>query len=264
MNNNIKDTTSLVFVKGKNLFDGVFRQGLHVSYSTANRITNLNSIKSIAGQRYTFSANLPSGYQIKIMNCSSNDINATVLNDTDYTTSSVTVYCGSNGYLKVIVKKTNDENITPIEVSNYNFQIEQNSTATTYEPYVEKQIHIKNKNGVFEEFYNEEKNISTGNANVDSNYINDVEANIYTKIGNVVTYAFTLKTKGTWNTTTIFANNLPKPKAWTRFIALDTSAEDKPMRCVITTNGELRNWYSANTPIANHIIEGYVTYITSD
>jgi hypothetical protein len=34
-------------------------------------------------------------------------------------------------------------------------QLEQNSTQTTYEPYIEKEILVKNDNGVFEKFYNE-------------------------------------------------------------------------------------------------------------
>lgn len=36
-----------------------------------------------------------------------------------------------------------------------NMMLEQNSTATNYEPYVEKKIYIKNDNGVYEEFYDE-------------------------------------------------------------------------------------------------------------
>lgn len=41
--------------------------------------------------------------------------------------------------------------------SFWDIQIEKCSTATEYEPYVEKAIHIKNDNGVYEEFYNEGK-----------------------------------------------------------------------------------------------------------
>lgn len=36
------------------------------------------------------------------------------------------------------------------------FQIELGDTATSYEPYVDKKIHTKNDNGVYEEFYDEE------------------------------------------------------------------------------------------------------------
>lgn len=38
-----------------------------------------------------------------------------------------------------------------------NMMLEQNSTATNYEPYVEKKIYTKNDNRVYEEFYDEEK-----------------------------------------------------------------------------------------------------------
>lgn len=36
-----------------------------------------------------------------------------------------------------------------------NIQIEQGSTATSYEPYIDKKIHTKNDNDVYEEFYDE-------------------------------------------------------------------------------------------------------------
>jgi hypothetical protein len=40
-------------------------------------------------------------------------------------------------------------------VTYSNIQIEQGSTATEYEPYIEKAIYTKNNNGVYEEFYDE-------------------------------------------------------------------------------------------------------------
>lgn len=105
---------------------------------------------------------------------------------------------------------------------------------------------------------------STGSASLDSTYIDTAEANSWSRFGNIVVFTFTLKTKGTWNNTTIFARNLPKPKTWGRFLALDTSNGDKPMRCALTNDGELRNWYSSTTPPANHIIEGSFVYVAAN
>ena len=106
--------------------------------------------------------------------------------------------------------------------------------------------------------------ITQGNAILDSTYISSIEGNLYSKVGNVVTYAFTATVKGTWGNTITFGSGLPKPKEFTRFVALDTSNSDKPWRCAINKNGELKNWYSSVAPTNGHIIEGYVTYISID
>lgn len=121
---------------GKNLFDGIFRQGTHVSTTTANCLCSDNAMKSENGSKYTFSTNLPNTFKWKIMNCTANGTSTTVTNDTNYVTSgSVTVTCTSNGYLKLLVKKNDDSNLTTSDIANYQFQVELGSQATTYSPY---------------------------------------------------------------------------------------------------------------------------------
>ena len=49
--------------------------------------------------------------------------------------------------------------------SSSNMQIEQGSTATSYEPYIENKIYTKNDNGVYEEIYDEERINELSNEN---------------------------------------------------------------------------------------------------
>lgn len=71
--------------------------------------------------------------------------------------TSVTVTTGSNdSYLYIYVLWSEGNNIGLDNVLA-NIQVEQGSTATSYEAYVDKKIHIKNDDGGYEEFYNEER-----------------------------------------------------------------------------------------------------------
>ena len=105
--------------------------------------------------------------------------------------------------------------------------------------------------------------VSTGTATIDTSYINSASTNSWERQGRVVSYHFTMKTKGTWNYTTQFLSGLPKPMAYLRFIGLDTS-NNSPMRFQIDTNGNVSNAWSTNSPTEGHIIEGDVCYITSE
>jgi len=108
----------------ENLFDGIFRQGTHVNTSTANCLCSTNEMKSVSGKQYTFYTNLPSTFKYKIMNCTANGTNTTVINDTSYSTSgSVSVNCTENGYLKILVKKNDDSDLTPSTITGYTFQV---------------------------------------------------------------------------------------------------------------------------------------------
>ena len=129
-----------------------------------------------------------------------------------------------------------------------NFQVEEGDTATTYTPH-------QNLDGISQ--------VVTGSATVNSTYISNAENNAWEKTGKVVVYHFTLTVTGTWNNTTQFLSRLPKPISYTRFMALDSS-NNEPLRIGIDTNGNAYNAWSAVTPSSGHIIEGLVTYITSD
>lgn len=105
--------------------------------------------------------------------------------------------------------------------------------------------------------------IETDSATMNNTYVDAVENNHYEKAGNVVSYSFTITTKGTWNATTVFASNLPAPKANTRFVATNVN-RNIPFRAEIRTDGTIRNAYSNTTPATGDVLEGHITYITDD
>ena len=107
--------------------------------------------------------------------------------------------------------------------------------------------------------------ITTGTGNASPTYISSVENNHYEKIGKVVSYSFTMTASGTWTTTTQFISGLPKAAANTRFSGTNTSNAERPvLRFIITTGGAIQNAYSQTSPVAGNVIEGHITYITSE
>lgn len=136
--------------KGKNLFNPkahIAIDGAFYNYENGNLTTNSDyygvKIPVSPNTVYVTSSNLEAGYWShlcfwdKNMNFISGD--------------------GYNSNFKVITTPSNCAFITFALLKSYTwFQLEQGSTATTYESYVEKKIHVKNDNGVYEEFYNEE------------------------------------------------------------------------------------------------------------
>ena len=109
----------------------------------------------------------------------------------------------------------------------------------------------------------ENTTIETGTGTIDDTYLNSIEYNHYEKLGHVVSYAFTGRANGTWSSTTKFITGLPKPVTDTRFVGLNASAGTL-FRLVINTNGEICNAYTSTTPTTYQVIEGQLTYITSE
>lgn len=106
-------------------------------------------------------------------------------------------------------------------------------------------------------------NITTGTGTMDTTYTGATENNHWEKVGKIVSFEFTTTVKGTWTTTTQFISGLPKPATNIRFSGINSSA-DRVLRCEIRTDGTIRNAYSTTTPTANQILEGHITYITSE
>lgn len=107
--------------------------------------------------------------------------------------------------------------------------------------------------------------ITTGTGTMNSTYTTDVENNHWERVGKIVSYAFTTRATGTWGQTTAFITGLPKPVANTRFLGVNASNGNSPvMRFIITTDGIIQNAYSQTSPEANQVIEGQITYITSE
>lgn len=68
-----------------------------------------------------------------------------------------TIISDSSGYLTVAYRKQSTSKWS--DLSTYLFQLEQSSTATSYEAYVEPKIYVLNDNNVYEEFIKKEENI---------------------------------------------------------------------------------------------------------
>lgn len=110
---------------------------------------------------------------------------------------------------------------------------------------------------------NEINTVTTGYATINSTYISSAENNAWKRIGKVVVYHFTLTVTGTWDYTTNFLTNLPKPISYIRFVALNASTNE-PIRVSIGEDGGAYNAWSLVAPIPGQVIEGSVTYITSE
>lgn len=105
--------------------------------------------------------------------------------------------------------------------------------------------------------------ITTGIGSIDTTYASDIENNHWERVGKVVSYAFTIRATGTWGQTTTFVTGLPKPVANTRFSGINSSG-NVPFRCILGTGGTISNAYSFTTPTNNQVLEGQITYITSE
>lgn len=125
-----------ISVAGKNLFDGVFRQG----GSTANSTTRIYSASAIyleAGT-YTISTDLDTT-QYKYANNMASEPFPTTLSNIYYdsgwkTSSSWTFNVSTAGYFGMVVATSNGSGtIVPNDMSNFHFQLESGNIATTLE-----------------------------------------------------------------------------------------------------------------------------------
>ena len=146
MNDTIKDTTSLVFVKGNNLYDEntmLELVGAYRAENSGNIITSATNkglkLQAEPNSVYTITQTGASNYhEIAFFDKSFRYLSGTAITSTQITTP-------ANCYIMTIQTNINATNI----------MINKGSTALPYEPHVENQIHIKNKNDVFEKFYGE-------------------------------------------------------------------------------------------------------------
>lgn len=142
----IKKTTSIVFVKGKNLFDkNKIIKGYELKFGTimANPDWWVSDYILVdENTTYYKSGNITTGTAVAFYDENKSNIGQVNLLTGSFITDTGTKYIRLNGKIS--------------EIDN-NIMIEQGSTATPYKEYQNKKILIKNKNGVFEEFYNEDK-----------------------------------------------------------------------------------------------------------
>jgi hypothetical protein len=138
-----------VKVIGKNLFDGVFRQGgrYTTSLSDTNRLFTTQNFPIKSGVSYTISTTLNTSnfkYAINLATIEYPIQNTIEENAKQYydsgwkTSSSFTFTPSQDGYLGIVVAKTNgSDDLTPSDIASVNWQLEYGSTATSYEPYKE-------------------------------------------------------------------------------------------------------------------------------
>lgn len=139
---NVKDINYL-YISGKNLFDGIFRQGNtwgEENWKNA-RLFSLNPILLKAGETYTMSSDI----DITAFNYAINLFywKPPVTNSWDYlfdsgwqSTKTYSFTPTQDCYCNVIVsKKDKNSDITLDEIKNYHWQIEKGNTATVYEEY---------------------------------------------------------------------------------------------------------------------------------
>lgn len=137
--------------KGRNLYNP------KSAYITGTNSQDISYIyKDIeVGKPYTFSATDYTWVQIKTYNSSNQLVRHTDIAE-NIKTATITIESGEV-YIETIFNGGIDWRTSIENVDFSSVQLEQNLTATTHENYVEKEILIKNNNGVFEKFYNEEE-----------------------------------------------------------------------------------------------------------
>ena len=143
------------FKKGKNLCKGNFSNGTISIMGVSKRLFTYQNIELKAGVQYTFSTNMNlSTYKYAITYSTNKFPTSSTEYDSGWqTTSSFTFTPTVNGYLGIGIAKTDGTSeLSPTNISSYNFQVEQGSTATSYEAYIEKEILVKDNIGSFGKF----------------------------------------------------------------------------------------------------------------
>lgn len=229
------------FKQGKNLIKsftpGLFYNRTNNTYETGTPFSTSSFIDVVVGETYVFSHALNSnGGHIACFDGNGNYLEA--LNDD----TMLTPFTITNSNCKKILCISYDGNNNPSQNETW-MQLEANSTATGYEPYIEKEIYIKNNNNVYESFINLNKDIALTTATRNSTAFS---AGIikYFKNGKIVTVSIMdLKSDSDITTYgTIIASGLPVPIEAVIF-CLDRYTPDSSAssncRVAINTSGNL-------------------------
>ena len=157
MNDTIKDTTSLVFVKGRNLIKVDMYKGAYLDHSTGRIVTNVNNalfdeILVEPNTQYTYSSNVQ---------CNSLDVayftkdHTFISTNNKSNTNSNTFTTPANCYICIPWVNYNNQSITQSVINSLQLQFEQNSTRTAYQSNTDKKVLAKNSNNKFENIYQE-------------------------------------------------------------------------------------------------------------
>ena len=127
----------------KNLLNEEYIQGNPISNSII-RVKCKTPIPLVKGELYTISFDSGSLFDVSLGSSPTPEYpfaaDTTILsscgNSLNWLTSPYTFECVNDGYISVTIRKKDNTPITPDEV-NFAIQFEKNSTATSYEPYIE-------------------------------------------------------------------------------------------------------------------------------
>ena len=136
-----------IYLGVENLFDGIFRQGNRYTtgLSDTTRLFTTQNFPVESGQTYTISTNLDVSIFKYAINLSTqtypipntSEGNASQYYDSGWKqTSSFTFTPNQNGYLGVVIAKTNGtDSLTPSDIASFTWQLEKGSKANSYSEY---------------------------------------------------------------------------------------------------------------------------------
>lgn len=153
--------------KGKNLFNknnaniisGYMSGGVHKIFKNNTNADKMIYIKCNPNTTYTVSKCVSSRFAVcainEILTTSEKDITNVIVDNNE---QSITITTGTNECYLYVYYYTSGDNEQEILNS---IQIEQGSTATEYEEYIEPKMYILNDNNVYEEFMKKEESEGT-------------------------------------------------------------------------------------------------------
>jgi len=142
--NSVDSNYKVNFVHSRNLFDGVIEQGgfdnSGLPQDNATRVRSANFIAVKPNTTYTVT--VPSNMKVIINFYNASTSSSTRIGQTDGWVNVQRTFTtpANTNYIKLLIGKQNDSNITPSEVTNVMLNI--GGTALSYEPYIPSSINV--------------------------------------------------------------------------------------------------------------------------
>lgn len=135
-------------IRTKNMFDkNTFVQGNEKNASPTIRVST-RQILFLEPGTYTYSSNIPSSMtsEVMVLNDKPGSSTNTYVIDSGWVNSPYTFTITTSGYFCVNIRNNNGNTINVSDVINYNFQLEEGSTATAYNEYQDLNIQVNSWN----------------------------------------------------------------------------------------------------------------------
>lgn len=166
--------------------------------------------------------------------------------------------------LEVIKDYNGSENVSIADIEY--LQLEQGSTATKYEEYIEPKIYVLNDYGVYEEFITKEDDLADYKPSLvkDDTYVSSIATN-WCEVRNGIAYVsmnLTLVAGEMSTAAATLVSGLPTPKVNAEIQThLYNSTENHSIRARITTAGLLRWWYNPTVTVkSSNALSVNITY----